>query len=104
MNSVCGRLLKERRDLCFYSKNLAHEYLQAALDSGYNSACLVKLVALGVPIGSALQGPGTAHLKIIWLLFVYLFVVLGCLFCFCLPHMEYLVDMPCLHCRPRTWR
>lgn len=72
VNSVCGRLLKERRDLCFYSKNLAHEYLQAVLDSDYYSVCLAKLVALGVPIGSALQWSVTACLKITWLVLVYL--------------------------------
>lgn len=39
---VCGRLPKERRDLCFYSKRLAHEYLQADLDSDHCNICLVK--------------------------------------------------------------
>lgn len=104
MNSMCGRLLKERRDLCFYSKNLAHEYLQAVLDSGYYSVCLVKLVALGVPIGSDLQGPMTACLKITRLVFVYLLFGVFVLFYFCLLCVEYLVDIPCLHWRPRTWR
>lgn len=73
---MCGRLLKERRDLCFYSKNLAHEYLQAVLDSGYYSVCLVKLVALGCPYWICFAG---AHdcLSQNYMVGVCLFVVWG---------------------------